>query len=177
MPEVHILERAVDIPPGTPSRLRQIAEGKGYSIFNPDSKRLQRSIASGEAVVKGAKRALRREGLLCDGRRLTSPVAIHSLPGCQRQQWHTDYDPDEAAAASPPPMGVIVALEYGTYFETPERKYSLNPGDIAVFSGDTVHAGAAYEEHNTRIFFYLDTKESPRPRDLTWLIEDDGKDE
>jgi len=166
---VRVFPGAVVVPRDTLGRLRRRVGRGGYTIFNPDDKRLQQSVSRRLAVVRRAEAALEREGLL-QGRRLSSPVVLQSKPGCKRQPWHCDYDPDAVEASACPPMGVLVALEEGTLFETPERRYALGPGDVLAFTGDTVHAGAAYKTQNTRIHFYLDTAEIPRPRDMTWLV-------
>ena len=36
------------------------------------------------------------------------------------------------------------------------RMICLEPGDVLVFDGDVVHAGAAYRAPNTRVHVYLD---------------------
>lgn len=167
---VHVLQGAVDVPKDSLGRLRRRAM-QGRPIFNPDDKRLQKSISRKLAVVRRAEAALEVEGLL-NGRRISSPVVIQSKPGCKQQAWHCDYDPDAVEASECPPMGVVVALEGGTRFETPNHCYTLEAGDVLAFTGDTVHAGAAYTKGNTRIHFYLDTPEIPRPRDGTWLIKE-----
>jgi hypothetical protein len=47
---------------------------------------------------------------------------------------------------------------------------SLQPGDIAVFRADLVHAGSSYENENIRIHGYLDTKAVPRLPNGTYII-------
>ena len=37
-----------------------------------------------------------------------------------------------------------------------ETRLSLLPGDIIVFEGDVIHAGAAYSQANLRVHAYLD---------------------
>jgi hypothetical protein len=40
-----------------------------------------------------------------------------------------------------------------------------------VWVGDFVHAGAKYEEANTRLHFYVDSSAAPRARDRTFRCE------
>ena len=170
---VHLLPNALVVPSGTLDILRTKVGKAGRRIFNPDHKRKQVAIDRRLLIVRRAEAALKVAGLMT-GRRITSPVVIHSDPGCQRQDWHCDYDPDLVTASTCSPMGVVVAIEPGTKFETPENAYSLTEGDILAFTGETVHAGAAYEKSNTRIHFYLDTADLPRPFNMTWFVDPVG---
>lgn len=170
---VRVLKGAVNVSEVTLHRLRHKAEN-GKMIFNPDDKRIQLPISRNLAVVRRAEAALKDAGIIRAGRSLTSPVLLHSRAGCKRQPWHCDYDPDRVEnSRSLPPMGVLVALEGDTFFDTPGKLYKLDAGDVLVFTGEVVHAGAAYRKENTRIHFYLETAAHPRPRDMTWLIGED----
>jgi len=91
---------------------------------------------------------------------------------CQRQQWHFDYDPDAVRAAKTKPLGVLVALEDGTRFETRAKTHTLSRGDVLVFRGDLMHAGAAYDRENTRMHLYLDVPAVKRQRNSTWYAVD-----
>jgi hypothetical protein len=78
------------------------------------------------------------------------------------------------------PLGCLIALEEGASFVIWPRsirsnyvKDSINvvlrPGDIIVFRGDLVHAGAAYQETNHRIHCYLDSSRRKRPTNQTFF--------
>ncbi len=87
----------------------------------------------------------------------------------------------------PVPLSVMVALEEGTFLDiwrgscgypdpfqlsdyTHER-IQLKPGEILLFRGDLVHAGAAYSECNVRLHAFLDVKGVPRQSNSTFLLE------
>ena len=103
---------------------------------------------------------------------MTSPVVLHSSPMCKQQPWHYDYDPEEVRAASIKPLGVLVALQDNTRFETRRKTHILSRGDVLVFRGDVVHAGAAYDTENTRMHTYLDVDAVKRPTNRTWFAID-----
>ena len=48
------------------------------------------------------------------------------------------------------------------------RMICLEPGDVLVFDGDVVHAGAAYRAPNTRVHVYLDVPSVKREHDRTY---------
>ena len=50
------------------------------------------------------------------------------------------------------------------------KTLELNPGDIFVFRGDLVHAGAAYDKENFRIHCFLDSDCVLRDPNKTFLI-------
>ncbi len=85
-------------------------------------------------------------------------VGLYSLKGCEHQPWHTDYNPNKRKRDtlsirelrdSQKPKGVIWAVEKGTRLmvvgENGESvEVHLEVGDVLIFDGDLVHAGAAY---------------------------------
>ena len=142
---------------------------KGQHIFNPDKKRKQRPIPKSSKVSKRILTFLKDQGLL-NNRYVGGMVTIHSLSGCQQQAFHTDYDPEQVKHANIKPLGVLTALNNNTKFLTTEKTYHLNKGDILCFAGDVVHAGAGYDNANTRIHIYLDVDEISRIKNRTWLI-------
>ena len=115
-------------------------------------------------------------------RRTVDWVVLHSEPGCQSQQPHTDYDPEKVKLAErnngscAVPLGVICAIEPGTMLVAyPGSHLSgqqsvsqglglpqivhFEAGDLVLFRGDFVHAGAAYSSYgpgNVRLHAYLD---------------------
>ena len=42
-------------------------------------------------------------------------------------------------------------------------------GDCVLFNADVVHAGAAYDKPNTRLFCYLDAEDAPRKPNQVWF--------
>jgi len=117
---------------------------------------------------------------------------LKSLPGCQRQQAHTDYIPDIALHQCPNeklPLLCLVAVEpktrlivwpgshkvvqgLGRSKEPIEPKMIvLDPGDAVIFRADLVHAGAEYDSENIRIHCYLDTEFVPRDPNKTWILK------
>ena len=103
-------------------------------------------------------------------------VVLHSEPGCQSQQAHTDYDPQQVQMAERQngpgsvPLGVICGIEPGSMLVVyPGSHLSgdlglpqivhFEAGDLVLFRGDFVHAGAAYSSYgpgNVRLHAYLD---------------------
>lgn len=125
---------------------------------------------------------------------------LRSKPGCKTQMAHCDYVPDQALAQvndEETPLGAVIAVMPGSKLRiwsgshrlavtNPEfygRKkpilpvdLELEPGDIVVFRGDLVHAGASYQEENIRVHVYLDHDAVPRTRNRTWVIKKDAND-
>ena len=128
-------------------------------------------------------------------------VKLFSLPKCQQQVAHADYEPTLEFATSSDdmvPLECLVAFEPGTKLVVwPEsirlacmsdelrteyveehgpitaHEICLEPGDILIFRGDLIHAGAAYKYQNTRVHLYLDSPDVPREGNRTWFPSDD----
>lgn len=93
-------------------------------------------------------------------------MALRSLPGCDRQPWHWDFNPDNLAGMSDEqmPLSCVVALQDSTRFHFKSNgcrnedgeTVTIEAGDLLIFRGDMLHAGAAYEEENWRLHMYLD---------------------
>lgn len=96
-----------------------------------------------------------------------------SLPSCEKQDFHCDYNPDYQTPEDG--WGVIYALYdntklYGTERER-EIEIAANAGDLIVFRGDFAHAGADYSTFNVRLHWYLETagrKKGLRKLDTTY---------
>ncbi len=120
-------------------------------------------------------------------------VVIHSRAGCQRQAAHADYEPSDAMSAAPAarmPLGVLVALMPDTRFHAWPRSIGLiqrgaaatpppplvrhelvlAPGDVLVFRGDLIHAGAEYASENVRVHAFLDSPAVPRDGGYTYIV-------
>ena len=119
-------------------------------------------------------------------------VLLRSLPGCIRQQAHTDYIPDPRLKHCPPderPLLFLFALENATklvvwpsshkivhglgrtFAPVDPKILTLQAGDALLFRADLVHAGAEYDVENTRIHCYIDSQAVPRNPNRTWIIK------
>ena len=84
--------------------------------------------------------------------------------GCLQQHRHWDWDPALVSALNDRlPRGVVLACEDGARLvvfrdvHDMEGQYvELNAGDVLLFDGDVLHAGALYEKDNLRLHVYLD---------------------
>eukprot|EP00457_Paulinella_chromatophora_P015587 gb/GEZN01016230.1/.p1 GENE.gb/GEZN01016230.1/~~gb/GEZN01016230.1/.p1 ORF type:complete len:247 (+),score=33.91 gb/GEZN01016230.1/:93-833(+) len=86
---------------------------------------------------------------------------IKSLEGCSPQPMHMDICGDDMAnflMTKDKPLSIIVALMAGTSLLYESGEIKLNPGDVLVFQGDFVHAGAGYKEENLRLHAFGNTK-------------------
>jgi hypothetical protein len=90
-----------------------------------------------------------------------------SFPGCQRQEWHTDYDHNSGSARRN--FAVLLGLQcsqldycaYNADSILVQDKVSFRRGDLVIFRGDMVHAGSAYKSVNARVHFYIDSVTHP----------------
>ena len=140
----------------------------GQDIFNPNKARFQKIIKQHSIRTKLINK-LKELGFL-DDRTVGTTVVLHSTDNCLMQQWHTDFDPVSTKKAETKPLGVLLALENDTYFNVYKKKrITMEKGDLLIFDGDTVHAGAAYTKNNTRIHMYLDSKFVKRQYNKTYL--------
>jgi len=128
-------------------------------------------------------------------------VVLTSIEGCKAQLPHCDYEPTAQFANTADediPLGCLIALESNTkllvwpksirlaYMNNYIRSehienmggpiksvdISLNPGDILVFRGDLVHAGAEYTSKNNRVHLYLDSSVVDRSDNTTWFPDE-----
>lgn len=141
-------------------------------IFNPDKKRVQHKIRRDDPVYMGMLTCLASEMV---GRVVDDAVLVRSFPGCRRQKLHTDYDPTLVERAILKPIGVLVALEaegadVHIRAEGGDSVLHMERGQILVFDGDVVHAGAAYERDNIRLHAYFDTPEIRREKNTTYFV-------
>lgn len=150
----------------------RVLDAGSDAIFNPNPRRFQTRLSREDPLVVRVEAFLRRAGYL-DNRTLADAVVLRSLTGCQRQQWHTDFDPRTCQSAATMPLGILLALQDDTYFHVlDEEVFTMERGDVLIFSGDTVHAGAAYEKTNVRIHMYMDSNDVRRTKNTTYLLSD-----
>lgn len=168
---VTIIRGALDISSADVRRFKSYSTRRGGPIFNPDAKRLQAAVPKRCKLIQRLEYILQKNGHM-EGRTLGSCVSLLSRPGCRQQEWHTDYDPDAIQTLNHKPLGVLLALQDDTFFnEHSVGRHVLKQGDILIFDGDVVHAGAAYTKENVRIHAYIDSIDYVRPRDKTYLLE------
>jgi len=113
-------------------------------------------------------------------------VVIRSEAGCQRQHRHRDFDPAAVCGLADDdiPLAVIVGLDSDAKLvvwptcirgktpaaDDPGTIITFGTGDVVVFRGDLVHAGAAYPEKcNVRVHSYVDAPGVKRKNDRTYL--------
>ena len=179
--DVHI--GAVNITDALRDKAFRLADGNTINIFNTplinDDNRSQVPIDTETQLTVGIRAFIQ---LNYPQLQFRHPVLLISLPGCGRQQAHTDYNPSHLVGlpANQRPGGILLALQDNTTFDIWPQPYTrtpvapdrvlLNSGDVIVFRGDTVHAGTEYETANVRLHAYLDSDRVTRPLDRTWLV-------
>ncbi|KAJ0396262.1 hypothetical protein P43SY_003849 [Pythium insidiosum] len=94
---------------------------------------------------------------------------MKSLPNGQRQAFNVDFRPqmdNQVADYTLMPVGLLLALESDTSIhiygwnrllcdEEDEDTITLEAGDMLLFRGDMIHAGASYDKKNVRVHAYL----------------------
>ena len=108
---------------------------------------------------------------LCPNHRIGGTTVLNSKCGCLSQRSHTDYCPEQLRDIDDDavPLACVVALKDQTFFDVwpgairfnaqtlfTHQRLELKQGDVLVFRGDLVHAGAAFDEVNVRVHCYLD---------------------
>ena len=138
---------------------RASAAGDPIVAGQPDKKRKQVDLNAHDAIARELRAVLAEKGELSH----RYPVewrALHSLPGCKKQRLHFDYNPDEVRnlglLGCQKPCSVIAALQDGTQLRVWDRvarkevPVVMYAGDVLVFDGDVVHAGAEYSRQRPR---------------------------
>lgn len=162
--------------------------------FSPDDKlRKQRRINTENPTCKHFKDMTKLLQKKFPLHNFNEAVIIKSLAGCGRQAAHCDYVESHDIVTCPDnmiPLGVLGSIEKGSKIVVWPKShmlmYGLNndlendnkiefkeinllPGDILVFRGDLVHAGAAYEKDNMRVHIYGDSPNVKRDPNSTWI--------
>jgi hypothetical protein len=123
-----------------------------------------------------------------------SMVGLLSKIECASQLAHIDYTKeflsDVLSNDHQIPLACLIALTDDTVFDVwpgairfdDSRKFKpmkvrLQAGDVLIFRGDLVHAGAGVEKANVRFHAYMDVKGKPRPIfedgvELTYFMDD-----
>lgn len=180
-----VFKNKIPIHPEVLTALQKQVDSKmGGPIFNGaknDKKRIQSNLSRKPAVLDEFIDEL--ETTIYDLLPADSPlsfsnwVILKSTPGCQRQQPHTDYDP-ELIRRTPThiPLLVLVSIMPDTYLDLLDtngihERVSMDAGDILIFRADTVHAGSAYQRENIRIHVYLDNPVIQRIHNRVWFAK------
>lgn len=142
---------------------------------NNDNKRIQYDLEKSDSNTKHITSKLQDiikkygyKGVVND------PVILKSYAYCKRQRLHRDYDLQNISK-SEYPHGVIVGVSNNCRFiVSPDglsRKYiHFDKGDVVIFRGDTIHAGAEYYTENIRMHAYIDTKSHKRIKNETFYV-------
>ena len=132
------------------------------------------SCSTKHRFVRFLKNKLERKGLM-EGLEMKECHLLHSEKGCLRQKLHYDFNPDTIPNLAVKPRSVLLALEDETKLivwdkdTAKPKELMLKRGDCVVFNADVVHAGAAYDKPNTRLFCYLDAEDAPRKPNQVWF--------
>ena len=153
-----------------------------------DGKRLQVDFATIEGSSVTAQRFMielkRRLRELVPNYRVGGAAVLRSEEGCLGQLPHLDYPPPPAEGNARPtvPLGCLVALMDGTTIDVwsgaigyelngcgrrfERQTLVLNAGDVLLFRGDLVHAGASSAVLNVRVHCYLEPLDGSFQRQL-----------
>lgn len=182
----HVFKNKIPIHPTVLTALKKQIESKaGGPIFNGaknDKKRIQSNLSRKPALLDDFIDEL--ETTIYELLPAESPlsfskwVILKSTPGCERQQPHTDYDPELIRRCAPAhiPLLVLVSIMPDTYLDLwdangKHERVSMDEGDVLIFRADTVHAGSAYQRENVRIHVYLDSPMIERIHNRVWFAK------
>ena len=127
-------------------------------------------------------------------RRPNDLVMLVSESDCQSQREHSDYSRANLLRVGQDdermPLACIIALQDGTTIDVwpgsirwadssfsksfVPLKVTLNQGDVLLFRGDLVHAGAASTLFNIRLHIYLDVDGVSRSANYTFYMHEDA---
>lgn len=189
-----ILPGFVDIPQAVTNCIyRQSTRTK--PIFGPDRKRRQARMYSRSRYMKRFTSQLNSEldqllSSLSDNYVRDDWQILISKEGCKRQPSHTDYEPDGGVLEVPDrevPLAAVLALEDRTnlvvwpnfinydfdgFDQDKGELAEFNAGDLLIFRGDLVHAGAEYpDRENVRLHCFVDHKDVDRRNNRTHLVK------
>ncbi len=186
-----LLPSFIDVPENVKEGIGRQSK-RARAIFGPDRKRRQCSLYTSAKYMKRFTNLLDHQikEIISSERVKSNWIVLHSKKGCRRQQAHTDYEPTGGILEVPNediPLAAVLALEDNTklvvwpgsigfdftdFKENDGIELVFNAGDLVVFRGDLVHAGAAYQEENIRLHCYLDHKDVDRKNNRTLLVKE-----
>lgn len=152
-------------------------------------------IEGGEAMLRFKSQLRERLRGLFPRHKVDSIVALLSKLWCKAQLAHTDFSPKTLANVllvgddGNMPLACLVALVDDTVFDVwpyairfdgkrvcKPMQIRLEAGDMLIFRGDLVHAGAAVGEmENVRIHAYLDVEGVVRPKEQVGGVDVDER--
>ncbi len=140
-------------------------------VFNPDGKRRQCLLPNDSILRQRLVQRLEKETFL-RGRTFGDAYVMTSDVGCKQQDFHLDYDKKSEEGGKKLSLSVLVALMDNTRLELKNATITLAACDAFIFESTVVHAGAAYDEFNMRLFFYLPRTGVRNPSNATYLEKD-----
>ena len=176
-----LFKNIIDIPDHI-SRYIRVESKKGDPIFNDvvdgsigDGKRIQSDFNCeiGRYFKRKLRSFIKNKGLVHHV--IRDLVIVRSEPFCKRQKLHYDYDTDvlRKLQTKDYPHGLIVAVsDHSRFIVNGSGKNTtvhLNKGDVLVFRGDLLHAGAEYYNENIRLHAYIDSKKYTRDKNITYI--------
>ena len=153
-------------------------------IFNDNDRRIQYFLNFSKLDGKVRRKLELLNTFLRSGFPFCEPtdwVCLASLPGCERQSQHTDFDAglirratNDGINVAAFPYSCLAAINDGAklYISSDKREkaISYNRGDVIIFRGDIVHAGTeSVEGHFGRIHVYLDSANVKHTKNGTHL--------
>lgn len=166
------------------------------SMLKFDGLRQQRKLNFEHSTVQDMfEKVQQRLSTILPTHTMRDGVVLFSKVGCGVQAAHADYAPTAQMAVAPDslqPFGALIAVQEGTklYVWPGSNRLStiredflsqiepidplvvlLNPGDVLLFAGSLVHAGAEYSSaDNVRVHFYVDSPAVAREDNETMLV-------
>lgn len=142
-----------------------------------DGKRIQRDFKCkiGNHFKKSLRNFIKDKGF--GNHYLSDLVIVRSEPYCKRQKMHHDYDVNELRQIKKKdyPYGIIVGVSDHSRFIVSDGKDKSRPktihldkGDVLIFRGDVLHAGAEYYSENVRLHAYIDSTKYKREKNRTY---------
>ena len=178
-----VFKNVVDIPDYVSSYIYQESK-KGDPIFNNkydensgDGKRSQYDFNCkiGNHFKQTLRKFMKTKGFV--KHYLKDLVIVRSEPYCKRQKLHIDYDKDKLRSMKKTdyPYGIIVGVSDNSRFivsiNNKIQTIHINKGDVIIFRGDLVHAGAEYYSENVRLHAYIDSVKYKREKNRTYIHE------
>tara|TARA_Y100000389_G_scaffold145103_1_gene143560 strand:- start:463 stop:1065 length:603 start_codon:yes stop_codon:yes gene_type:complete len=185
-----VFKKVVDIPDYMSSYIYQESK-KGDPIFNNkydensgDGKRSQYDFNCkiGIHFKQILRKFIKTKGFLKHKHYIKDLVIVRSEPFCKRQKLHIDYDMDKLRNMKKNnyPYGMIVGVSNNSRFlisnnQNRIKTIYINKGDVIIFRGDLVHAGAEYYSENVRLHAYIDSVKYKREKNITYIpkLDDD----
>ena len=131
--------------------------------------KLSDGIDSGIDAIKNFMKKVFEDGI--DRALIVSDcTCLIALPGLLQQIPHTDYNDTVARNNYIVFVSIFIGTKIIVFDEmNTSSEIVLNVGDVFVGRGDLKHAGAAYDNYNVRLHFYVTRNSCPVPKNVTYL--------